>query len=85
MEEAQRRIQRWIEKGRTRVPLNLSHLRLTDIPSIPESVKYLRCNFTCITRIDTFPPNLEAFDCIGTPIRHVAKLPDSLRYIRCSG
>jgi hypothetical protein len=43
MAEAQRRIDKWVTDGNVNNSLNLTHLNLTSLPELPNSVKELNC------------------------------------------
>jgi len=63
--------------------LNCSYNYLERLPSLPETLKILKCNSN---RLYTIPklPNLKILSCCANRLEKIPKLPDSLEELYCS-
>jgi hypothetical protein len=78
-------IQKWIREGKPNNVLDLSCMNLTELPHLPDTVRYLDCAGNPIQLLHNLPPNLRKLDCRNTLITEFQTIPYSLRYINCSG
>jgi len=71
MEQAKERVRVW-----TSGSLNLSHLRLTELPDLPAGVTELWCSYNCLTMLpETLPAGLTQLVCSNNQL---LSLPDTL-------
>lgn len=84
MDEAKRRIQRWIQKQKQRLPLNLSKLGLTELPDLPSNLLHLNCDKNNLKTLTKIPPRLISLRCCKNPLTSLGSLPHTLRYLICT-
>ena len=84
MEEAQRRVDDWREKGDPGKDLYLSGLSLTALPALPRSLKVLHCYDNQLQTIPDLPRDLEALYCSDNQLQALPALPSSLKHFNCS-
>ena len=60
--------------------------KLTMLPILPESVRYLHCQYNELTSLPSvLPPNLYHLNCESNRLKHLPSiLPDTLRWLICS-
>ena len=63
--------------------LNVSRLRITSLPDLPSSLKYLICSHTPITKLPDLPSSLESLECSKTTLTHLPDLPSSIKELDC--
>jgi hypothetical protein len=80
MEIAKERVRNW-KSGL----LDLSRLRLTELPELPEGVTWLHCYHNKLTSLpDTLPASLICLDCSHNQVTTLPDtLPVGLRYLKC--
>ena len=83
-QEAQRRIQRWVQKGYVNIPLNLSNLQIQELPPLPKNLKYLKCDNTTLTHLSNLPDGLERFYCSKTFLKNFIGLPETVNYVKAN-
>ena len=81
-ERALERVTRWCPPDL----LNISCLKIAQLPLLPYSLTQLNCSFTNIRFLpDTLPKSLELLHCKNTLVSSLPRvLPKSLTYIDCS-
>ena len=84
MEEAQRRVDEWIERADPERYLDLSALSLTTLPDLPRSLWLLHCWGNQIRTLPELPSSLEMLDCSFNQIKMLPALPSSLKVLFCS-
>ena len=82
MEEAKRRIAEWNGEN---YYLDLSHLHLTELPSIPLTLKLkvLYCHDNQLTGLPSLPPSLIKIYCSNNNLKSLPSLPSSLKLLYC--
>ena len=83
MAEAQRIIDEWIADGDVNKELDLSHLELTTLPTLPDTLEVLRCESNKLTSIPRLPSNLKNMYCSDNNLRSFTTFPKSLRILYC--
>ena len=63
--------------------LYISDLRITSLPTLPNSLEDLFCSDTKITSLPTLPNRLKELHCYNTLITSLPTLPDSLEIMYC--
>jgi Leucine-rich repeat (LRR) protein len=63
MQQAKLRIQQWIEKSDINIKLDLENLELTELPKLPDNLKYLTCSNNKLSSLPKLPTNLEFLNC----------------------
>ena len=84
MEEAQRRVKAWIERGNTKAWLSLPDLGLSELPELPDSLRGLVCYNNHLETLPALPPSLEWLDCSRNRLETLPGLLPSLRTLWCS-
>jgi hypothetical protein len=84
MEEAQRRINAWIQSGDPTDTLDLSDLGLTELPVLPSGLQVLWCNINNLTSLDNLPSRLQKLECRGNKLTSLDNLPDGLQDLNCA-
>ena len=72
-----------IAESRTSGELDLSKLRLQELPELPQNIWYLNCSKNNLTRLSELPPNLQALECSRNNLTVLPALPDSLEELVC--
>ena len=83
MAEAQRIIDEWIAEGDVNKELDLSHLELTTLPRLPDTLEVLRCESNKLTSIPRLPSNLKNMYCSDNNLTSFTRFPKSLRILYC--
>lgn len=83
VEQANQIISDWIAMGDDHEYLYLSELNLTELPPIPQNVKYLNCALNKLTELGELPPNLRILICANNKLTHLPPLPNTLIEIHC--
>lgn len=85
MEEAQQRIQRWVQRGRTNSWLNLSGLRLRELPELPPTVRRLNISCNDIADLSELPRGLRKLQCNvnNALIQFPTYMPPNLIFVSC--
>jgi len=65
------------------VILVCSSNELTSLPSLPESLEWLRCCDNQLTALPVLPDSLEYLDCDENHLTSLPVLPDSLEWLSC--
>lgn len=88
MEEAKRRINKWLENNDTSLTLSLSKINLKSVPfpTIPENVKKLDCEICNLLSLpNDLPDSIEVLMCDENNLTKLPdKLPNSLKVLNCS-
>jgi len=63
--------------------LNLSYLRITSLPPLPDGLLKLTCNFTKLTSLPPLPDSLLELECMYSPLTSLPELPPNLQYLDC--
>jgi len=79
MEEALQRIKEL--KGDR---LDLSYLKLNELPSIPEGVTQLDCSYNYIKKVKNLPSTLQFLNCSYNLLSKISNLPENLVSLNCS-
>ena len=58
--------------------------QLTELPTLPDSLKYLNCNNNQLTELPTLPDSLTQLYCYKNQLTNLPTLPDSLKELYCS-
>ena len=77
-EKAQSRINAW-----TRGTLDLSHLNLTRLPTLPKGLKILNCSNNQLSELPDLPDTLTNLSCQNNQLTRLPNLPDGLVYLEC--
>ena len=64
--------------------LNVSYLNITSLPTLPSSIRELKCSYTQLTTLPTLPSGLTHLYCSHTPLTTLPDLPSGLKYLNCS-
>ena len=83
MEEAQRRVDDWIEQDNPGRDLYISHLGLTALPDLPSSLKALYCSNNQLQTLPALPSSLEVLACQNNQLQTLPALPSSLEVLTC--
>ena len=84
MDEAQRRIDKWIAEGEVDNELQLSNLKLTRLPPLPENVRILFCERNNLTELPDLPDTLIDLFCGDNKLTRLPTLPADLDTLSCS-
>jgi len=68
-------ISEWISHGDINKILYLNNLQLTELPDLPQNVKYLNCSNNLLTSLPTLPSSLKILICFRNQL---TSLPDNL-------
>jgi hypothetical protein len=87
MDVAQQRIQRWVQRGRTNSWLNLSGLRLRELPELPPTVRRLNISQNKLTDLSGLPRGLRKLYCgmNNKLLQFPADMPHQLIHVSCVG
>ncbi len=83
MQEAIERINRWIALNDPTVVLNLTHLNLKDLPSIPANCQILYCYYNQLTYLPELPNSIIHLHCYCNKLTSLPQLPNC-NYLHCS-
>ena len=83
MEEAQRRVTRWIVNGDVNAILDLSALGLTELPELPQTLTDLYCSDNQLTVLPELPQTLTELFCLHNELTVLPELPQTLTLLGC--
>jgi len=84
MDKAQRRIDEWVAKGDVDNILDLSVLKLTSLPALPENLKNLWCEHNNLTELPKLPDTLIDLYCGANKLSSLPPtLPANLDTLAC--
>ena len=63
--------------------LNLSDLKLTELPELPKDIIHLDCDNNNLTELPELPETLESFYCDINNLTMLPELPDTLEHLYC--
>lgn len=86
IDEASDRIIEWEVMGNDEERLDLSNLKLTELPELPNGIKYLDCSNNYLTSLsDTLPISLVYLNCNNNRLTSLpVTLPSRLWFLDCS-
>lgn len=86
MDEANKRIQKWITKGNVKRVLDLAGLDLSELPLLPDTVECLDCSINPLLHLHGLPSSLKKLYCNHTKITSFDGLPYGLKvlYFSCN-
>jgi Leucine-rich repeat (LRR) protein len=76
-------IEEWIKKDNPRIPLDLSNLKLQELPSLPDTLEHLTISNNPIKTLDGLPKSLKYLNCSNTHITYIDNLPENLKHLCC--
>ena len=82
--EAQQRIQMWIQDNNELVPLCLSYMGLTALPELPPTLQVLWCDYNILTSLPELPPTLRILSCDHNELTSLPSLPQTLQILYCN-
>jgi hypothetical protein len=87
MEIAHQRIQRWIDRKRTNSWLDLSNLRLRELPELPPNVRRLNISQNKLTNLSGLPRGLRKLYCNmnNKLLQFPVDMPPALIHVSCIG
>ena len=65
--------------------LGCGYNKLTNLPTLPDSLEGLDCNENKLTSLPTLPDNLTDLNCDYNELTSLPKLPNNLRVLMCTG
>jgi len=64
--------------------LDCSNNQLTQLPTLPPTLKYFSCRNNQLTQLPTLPPTLKNLDCNNNQLTQLPTLPPTLEILDCS-
>ena len=83
LEDAQEKIDAWIQQGDVTKPLILSWLGLTTLPALPPTLQELWCAGNKLTSLPTLPSTLQSLWCDNNQLTSLPSLPPTLEELFC--
>lgn len=81
--DAEWRVKAWVTENNPRLPLDLSCMKLTQLPPIPPTVERLWCFENKLERLEPLPPNLLELCCDNNHLTELPALPIKLHLLDC--
>lgn len=83
--EAERRVQAWIDTGDIEAVLDLDELELEELPlGIPDNIKRLTCSHNNLATLPRLPRELVFFNCGFNQLTLLPSLPNGLNEMYCN-
>ena len=78
-------VAKWIQKGNPRAILDLSDWDMDELPELPDTVEWLKCSNTTLTKI-SLPKNLKWLYCNDCySLEKIENIPSTLEVLDCRG
>jgi len=81
--DIERIINKWLEYKNNEIILDLSYLKLNELPILPENIKHLYCNNNLLKNLNNLPKNLISLKCDNNLLININNLPNTLTDLHC--
>ena len=84
LKKAQKIIDHWVAAGDVDMELDLTGLKLEELPKLPNNLKKLYCHNNKLTSLPTLPNSLRVLEFYKNQLTSLPTLPNSLESLVCS-